>query len=356
MKMVRILGNLDLKDKIIKSKTEDLRLIKALRPNLNTGQAGIVHALALMSAEVPLKCMVLASTLTCTLLSSSSTALCATNYVRSAATGANSGGDWNNAYTGLPATLVRGDTYYVADGTYGSQTFSDNASGSTYIYIKKATVADHGTSIGWSDSFGTSQAVFSGTFGFGNGSGNSGYYDINGYSATAPKNCGIKISFGVSSDGILFPNACGSYPYCNFRYLEVAGPAGTGDYAYPDTPGTECIWINSGASGDNTSHMLISHCYIHGGDTGILNSNSSNGANDYMTVEYCELCDFRSSNANNHDNVIWLGSWYWSSGTTFATTMRLRVFFWAMVYMAGFILTMRCTETCSMTAWHRLAE
>ena len=38
------------------------------------------------------------------------------HYVRAGATGLNNGSDWNNAWTSLPATLVRGDTYYIADG------------------------------------------------------------------------------------------------------------------------------------------------------------------------------------------------------------------------------------------------
>ena len=44
----------------------------------------------------------------------------ANHYVRQGAGG--SGGDWTNAYSDLPSTLTRGDTYYVADGTYSSHT------------------------------------------------------------------------------------------------------------------------------------------------------------------------------------------------------------------------------------------
>lgn len=87
----------------------------------------------------------------------------ATNrYVRAGATGTNNGTDWTNAYVTLPATLVRGDTYYLADGSYGSYIFDDAVSGTTLITIKKATVADHGTSTGWLDTYGDGQAVFSG--------------------------------------------------------------------------------------------------------------------------------------------------------------------------------------------------
>lgn len=86
----------------------------------------------------------------------------ANRYVRAGATGTNNGTDWTNAYVALPASLVRGDTYYLADGSYGSYIFDDAVSGTTVITIKKATIADHGTSTGWLDTYGDGQAVFGG--------------------------------------------------------------------------------------------------------------------------------------------------------------------------------------------------
>jgi hypothetical protein len=85
----------------------------------------------------------------------------ANKYVRPDATGRNDGSDWVNAYTALPSSLVRGDTYYLADGNYGSRTFADANSGTAVITIKKATDADHGVDSGWSSSYGDGQAVFS---------------------------------------------------------------------------------------------------------------------------------------------------------------------------------------------------
>jgi hypothetical protein len=68
--------------------------------------------------------------------------------------------DWTNACDTLPASLNRGATYYIADGSYGSYTFDDAASGSTLIKIKKATAADHGTNTGWSNAYGDGVANF----------------------------------------------------------------------------------------------------------------------------------------------------------------------------------------------------
>ncbi|MGZ3768685.1 MAG: hypothetical protein ACXVCP_04570 [Bdellovibrio sp.] len=84
----------------------------------------------------------------------------ANHYVRSGAAGNGSGSDWTNAYPSLPSTLVRGDTYYIADGTYGSYAFNTPLSGSSYIYIKKATITSHGSDTGWNNSYGDGEALF----------------------------------------------------------------------------------------------------------------------------------------------------------------------------------------------------
>ena len=91
-------------------------------------------------------------------------------YVRAGATGAGTGADWTNAYTGFgtgagqanPASLIRGVNYYVAGGNYNltsTTTFRTPASGTTLITILAPTIASHGTNTGWSNSF-QSQAAF----------------------------------------------------------------------------------------------------------------------------------------------------------------------------------------------------
>ncbi len=90
----------------------------------------------------------------------------ANHYIRQGASGSATGNDWTNActdFTGSCAvsSMVRGDTYLVADGTYACRTFDRAASGTLVITIQKATVASHGTSTGWSDAFGDGEALFS---------------------------------------------------------------------------------------------------------------------------------------------------------------------------------------------------
>ncbi|MGZ3796806.1 MAG: hypothetical protein ACXVB1_10590, partial [Pseudobdellovibrionaceae bacterium] len=96
--------------------------------------------------------LTLAAMLAATLFISES-AMAANHYIRSGATGANNGSDWSNAYTALPTTLVRGDNYYIAGGSYAGMTFDTPVSGSSVITIKGATVADHGIATGWSDTY-----------------------------------------------------------------------------------------------------------------------------------------------------------------------------------------------------------
>jgi len=93
-------------------------------------------------------------------LASPLTAEAANHFVRAGASGSANGSDWTNAYTALPATLTRGDTYYVAAGQYAAYTFDDAQSGTLTITIKKATAADHGTDVGWQAAYGTGQAIF----------------------------------------------------------------------------------------------------------------------------------------------------------------------------------------------------
>lgn len=87
-------------------------------------------------------------------------AFSANHYICSVATGSDDGSDWTNAFPTVPSDLTRGDTYYIAGGTYPA--FTLNAvSGTDYITVKKATASAHGTETGWQASYGTDQAVFS---------------------------------------------------------------------------------------------------------------------------------------------------------------------------------------------------
>src|SRR5215470_3047127 len=77
--------------------------------------------------------------------------------------GARSGADWNNAMANLPATLTRGDSYYLGPGSYGNFSHGEGTNGGLLITVKRAFQADHCTDVGYSDAtLGRSagQAVF----------------------------------------------------------------------------------------------------------------------------------------------------------------------------------------------------
>lgn len=86
------------------------------------------------------------------------------HYIRDGGSG--DGSSWSSALDDLPTSLIRGDTYYLADGTYSGHTFNDNASGTTLITIKKCTAADHGTETGYLSTYCDGKATFTGTFSF----------------------------------------------------------------------------------------------------------------------------------------------------------------------------------------------
>jgi hypothetical protein len=94
-------------------------------------------------------------------------------YIRDGASG--SGADWGDALDDLPATLVRGNTYWLADGSYASKTFSTALSGTSRITIKKATAGSHGTETGWVAGYGDGQATFGYPLTF-----TTGYFTIDG--------------------------------------------------------------------------------------------------------------------------------------------------------------------------------
>jgi hypothetical protein len=171
--------------------------------------------------------------------------------VGSSAAGNGSGSDWNNRMNKLPATLVRGDTYYLADGSYGSYTFSTANSGTTRITIKKAQSYNFGRvsdgcsndiSPGWSAAtMGSGQAVW-GEFYGGTSTPQPGYLTLDGNGTSTTKGCGTSpaanttasdcgLKVNISSIGqdsgfdIGQNNNDGQHrtPSWTFRYFEIQG-------------------------------------------------------------------------------------------------------------------------------------
>ena len=186
----------------------------------------------------------------------------ANHYIRSGATGSANGSSWANAWTDLPATFVRGDTYYVAAGTYGSHIFNQGTSGTTYIKIQRATAAVNSGDAGWNAAY-DGQAVFSAPLFFG-----TGYWIFDGM-----KWNGFKL---LCNDYYSYSGAGGSVniagDYVELRSVHMYGTytfRGGGQHSY-ECFGNNCTVYNCYFQGSvNEDHMdlrgthgtyLIEHC------------------------------------------------------------------------------------------------
>lgn len=202
-------------------------------------------------------------------------------YVRAGATGGNTGADWSNAYTSLPATLVRGNTYYVADGSYGSYSFDDPEAGSTYVHVRKAILSDHGTEVGWDNSYGDGDATFT-SWEF-----LTGYYDIDGqvgkwasdlpgYQAygfrvqrTATANNTKVINFPSGSNSI---NVAIKHVEASFKNVPLTGAWYSG---------MDVIYLY----GDLINNVSFSYCWFHDGGRVIAILIGS----DHILFDHCVL-------------------------------------------------------------------
>lgn len=194
----------------------------------------------------------------------------ANKFVRPGATGNGSGTDWTNAYTNLPSSLTRGDTYYLAAGTYGNRTFNDPVSGTAVITIKKATATDHGADVGWSSAYGSGQAVFSGWQIY------SSYYVFDGQTRNADWRTGGVNQYGITAGNTRLDNGAGvGANNLTFRYVDLHGggrDTGNGDDVIYGLTGNSNITFQYCALRDsdrtiflmrgNWKNLLVDHSYM----------------------------------------------------------------------------------------------
>jgi hypothetical protein len=192
-------------------------------------------------------------------LLTATSAQAANHYIRQGAAGTGSGTDWTNACPGFSGScavsaMVRGDTYYVADGSYGSLTLDRPASGTTLITIKKAIISDHGVATGWNDSYGDGQASFNNIFALTN------YWVIDGQTRDEG-NWQNGAAYGFRVTGEVHANTL-SYGVgssnMTFRYMDVGGPPSTSfSTANPDHG------FYLGGFGAVLTNWTISRSHIH---------------------------------------------------------------------------------------------
>ena len=208
--------------------------------------------------------------------------------------GNNSGSDWSNACQGLSgncsaSNMVRGDTYYLAKGTYSSQTLSKAASGSLLITIKSPTTGEHCSDTGFNQANHVGQAVFNGPTIV-----DSDYWVIDGQYGTeyAKGSYGIKFKWtsGNSVDALYCRNGCGN---STFRYIEIQGSNYANSYC------DEGMLVN-GYNHPNspTSNILVDHAYSYQSGNNFKINSAKN-----VTIQN-SLLDENYSNANCHGENI----------------------------------------------------
>lgn len=198
-------------------------------------------------------------------------------YVRAGATGFNNGSDWTNAYTSLPATLIRGNTYYIADGSYGKYTFNSPTSGTSLITIKKATILDHGTNAGWVDSYGSSQAQFTGFII------SAGYLTIDGVVGGGPSSWKSGHGFKIAANYSQLLYFTQEVSNITLRHAELSFPTSE---VSDDTLSTDHIY-----SIYKITNFTIEYCYFHDSSRVFILSRGW----DNVLVQYCWFARNRST-------------------------------------------------------------
>jgi hypothetical protein len=220
----------------------------------------------------------LAFLISCTL------ALAANKYVRPGASGTQSGDDWTNAYTNVPAALTRGTVYYLADGTYpGNFRWNTANSGTQYIEFRKATAGDHGTETGWSSTYGDGQATVTGYWEF-----SQDYWKINGVSRSSWTNGhGIKfLNTNTSNDILSFGSNyySQSSKHVDVRYVEIEGT-----HSSDDTYDDRLFLVRSltPVGDDDADDIYLGYSYIHhAGAVLVMAVAATNFVCEYNWIEY----------------------------------------------------------------------
>src|SRR5207302_2999153 len=221
------------------------------------------------SKQIHRKLLVLLFFILLTLTAGSTSAGAACHVVTPSGSGSQSGADWNNAFAGLPATLVRGDTYYMATGTYSIYRFNTAESGTTLITIKKAIAADHCTDVGWNNAtMGVGQAVWTNS----SGSGDiwlwtcCGFWVLDGQRRTDRKaGHGFKLdnsNLSVAARNVLTVAASTDSHINNitFRYIEIQGAGVDSNTSYGGPLNFSEHEVNIAGE---TSNITFEYGYIH---------------------------------------------------------------------------------------------
>jgi hypothetical protein len=233
----------------------------------------------------------------------------ATDYcVGPTATGNGTGTNWSNLRAWSGATsVVRGDTWYLADGNYTNidsgngygMEFTTAPSGTTLCTIKKATEAAHGPTNYWDSTYGDGQAVLNGTLNFqtdywlfsGVTRNESDWFDDTAY--------GIKVVTPLNNSAATVCIWLAA-SYVDLNYVAVIAPVLPLDY---DREMSLINWAGSPARvAANVSHCLVrngcNHFFMRWADSCIVEYSASEGGKSI------------AAHTSTHGEVVnWYGYW-----------------------------------------------
>jgi len=181
----------------------------------------------------------------------------ANHYINAACSSGCDGTTWAKGWATFgDVTWTRGDTYYVAGGTYNESPIITKAeSGASWIIIKKANAADNGGDPGWNASYASDVAQINGTLYI-----DSSYIEVNGVTGSANSGHGIKVNF--QSD-------CGTYEVPGYAiqltwdikeiYLHHIEALACSSTSNKQTRG---VSFNSAGS-TNSKKIHLQHMFIH---------------------------------------------------------------------------------------------
>ncbi|WP_340122723.1 hypothetical protein [Methylobacter svalbardensis] len=219
------------------------------------------------------------------------TAIAANHYIRSGAAGASNGNDWTNAYTSLPSTLVRGDTYYIAGGSYSGRTFNTPASGTSVITIKGATIADHGIDTGWSNTYAVenTQATWTSGVTF-----NTSYWIFDG--SVGPNWSKTKSQYGFKFNPVNYAVKVYnlSSAISDVKIAHITATAPTGD--------VEKFFLSTDNSTKSVNNVTFSHCLVDGWSNAVWATSAGLLMNNWL-IEHNVILNGYSSAANHGEDI-----------------------------------------------------
>lgn len=207
------------------------------------------------------------------------------------------GADWNNAFNGMPvessnfwtSTIQAGDIIYVAGGKYTKswEFGSGGSDNNTRITIKKATVDDHGTDVGWEDVF-DSQVLLDDV---------SIWIKVSNITIDGQVPDGIRIYRPTKGTaGIGWPTI--GTDNVTLRYFQIEGPGYEIDFNIYGTRGVD-VTPSSGRS----NNITIEYCDIFNQPSQIYFLSVNNSI-----VQNCELhhgSDTTAPPNDDHENVLY---------------------------------------------------